>query len=366
MLKKVNVTKLLAKRLVVFLLLLPFSLIYGLITDIRNWLFDNKLSAVYRPEVPVISVGNLTVGGTGKTPMVEYLIKRHLSNGPNLPYETVILSRGYGRLTKGFRIATDADTAATLGDEPLQLYRKFKQYVYVCVGERRAFAIQQLQALYPATKYVVLDDAFQHRAVQRDLDLVLTDYKRPFYNDYPFPAGHLRERRHGAKRAHAIVVTKCPLSLPIEEQAAIRSRIQQYCAGEAPIFFAGLQYGVPVSFATREQVTDLRSVILVSGLANADPLEEYVRQTFRLQKHLRFADHHAYTRAELDQLISKVGPEESLLTTEKDWVKLDALLTNEERMHLPFYYLPVEMVFLPGYQPAFEVFIQGKLWALIG
>ncbi|MBD2704259.1 tetraacyldisaccharide 4'-kinase [Spirosoma sp. BT702] len=339
-------------------LLLPASWLYGGITDIRNWLYDSQLIRSLRPSLPTISVGNLTVGGTGKTPMIEFLIKRSLSPTLNVPKRIVSLSRGYGRQTKGFRVATDADTAATIGDEPLQLYRKFGQAIQVTVGERRADAILTIQDRFPETKQILLDDAFQHRAVQPKLNILLMDYNRPFYEDYPFPAGRLRERRNSARRADGIVVTKCPANLWETEQQRITSQIRTYCRPETPVFFAGLQYEDPVSFATKQTVTSLPPVVLVSGLARAEPLEQYVRQTYQLIHHERFADHYAYTRNDLDKLITALPSGAALLTTEKDWVKLDTLLTTDERSALPLYFLPVAMQFLPGQDSAFTQFLE--------
>lgn len=271
------------------------------------------------------------------------------------------LSRGYGRRTSGFRIATDADTAETIGDEPLQLYRKFSPQVRVCVGERRVEAIQALLQRQPETARIILDDAFQHRAVRPHLNILLMDYSRPFYDDYPFPAGRLREFRSGARRADGIVVTKCPLNLWGTEQQRISQKIRPYTQAETPIFFAGLQYGQPLSFARHPATTHLDAVVLVSGLANADPLEQYVRQAFRLNHHYRFADHYTYTRADLDRVLSRLPDNTALLTTEKDWVKLDALLSPAERTTLPLYYLPVTVQFLAGQEQAFAEFLDDNL-----
>ncbi|GAB4036593.1 tetraacyldisaccharide 4'-kinase [Spirosoma gilvum] len=295
--------------------------------------------------------------------MVEFLIKRYLSNEPTLVGAVATLSRGYGRKTKGFRIATNTDTAETVGDEPLQIYRKFGQRIRVCVGERRVEAIQSLLAVYPETACVVLDDAFQHRAVRPHLSILLTDYNRLFYDDYPFPAGRLRERRMGARRADAIVVTKCPINLWKTEQQRVVARIRSYTRPDTPIFFAGLQYGQPVSFATHQPVAGLTNVTLVSGLANADPLENYVRQTYGIRKHYRFADHYAYLRADLESIIAVLPADSAILTTEKDWVKLDALLTAEERSTWPLYYLPIAVQFLDGDEMKFLAFLDDRFRA---
>ncbi|QDK80034.1 tetraacyldisaccharide 4'-kinase [Spirosoma sp. KCTC 42546] len=348
------------KRLVVKWLLLPLSGLYGLVVDIRNWLFDSHLLKSYRPSVYSISVGNLTVGGTGKTPMIEFLIKRYVFSAVNGMGETATLSRGYGRKTNGFRIATGTDSAETIGDEPLQLYRKFGTQVRVCVGERRVDAILSLLRLHPETKRILLDDAFQHRAVRPHLSILLMDYNRPFYDDYAFPAGRLRERRKGARRADVVVVTKCPMNLWATEQERIARRIRRYTSPGVPIFFAGLSYSSPMTLATHQVATDLNPVVLVSGLANADPLEQYVRQTFGLRSHYRFADHYAYTRADLDVLLADLPAETVLLTTEKDWVKLDALLSPEERSTLPLFYLPVAVQFLAGQETEFTQFLDAN------
>ncbi|WP_018621484.1 tetraacyldisaccharide 4'-kinase [Spirosoma luteum] len=348
-----NNTKIIMKRSVREWVLSPFSGVYGGLTDIRNWLYDNALLTAERPNVQSVSVGNLTVGGTGKTPMVEFLIKRFLATNEFRVGALATLSRGYGRTTTGFRVATAADTADTIGDEPRQLYRKFNSSVRVCVGERRVEAIESLLQLHPETKRVLLDDAFQHRPLAPHVSILLMDYNRPFYADQPFPGGRLRERRKGARRADVLVVTKCPLTLSLAEQTQIASQIRPYTRPETPIFFAGLAYESPVSFATGQAVTELGAVVLVSGLANATPLEQYVRQHFPLVRHARFADHHPYTRPTLEQLVTDLPADTSLLTTEKDWVKLDALLTPAERATWPLYYLPVSMQFLAGQEPAF-------------
>lgn len=293
--------------------------------------------------------------------MIEYLIKRYISTRSAGPVDIATLSRGYGRKTKGFRLATGQDNAETIGDEPFQIYRKFNQWVTVCVGERRADAIRQLLQRQPQTNCILLDDAFQHRAVRPHLNVLLTDYSRLFYKDHPFPAGRLRERRHGAERADAIVVTKCPDHLPKNEQAIIKEAIGTYSRPGIPIFFAGLRYGNPMSFATQQPASNVMSVVLASGLANADPLEEYVRKTFRLIKHHRFSDHHMYTRAEFDQLINSLKPGECLVVTEKDWVKLDAFLSAQERTTLPVYYLPVEIEFLDTYKQDFDRLVDSIL-----
>lgn len=331
----------------------PFSFIYGKLLDFRNYLYDSRIKKTYQPFQQTISVGNLTVGGTGKTPMIEFLV-RQLLNGPfptdfapsELPFMAT-LSRGYGRKTKGFRLAKPTDAADTLGDEPLQLYRKFGQQIRVAVAERRAEGLQQLAMLEPSVKLILLDDAFQHRAVQPHLNILLTDYNRLFTRDQPFPEGRLRENRLGARRADLIVVTKCPNNLTPLDRQQIIDELTPYKDTSTGTFFAGMAYSAPKHFDNQGLVLPVgASVVLVSGLANADPLDGYVRQQFRLIKHHRFSDHFDYSRAVVDKLLQELPENTALLTTEKDWVKLDALLTPEERTLLPLYYLPVGVRFL--------------------
>ncbi|MBO0949137.1 tetraacyldisaccharide 4'-kinase [Fibrella forsythiae] len=332
-------------------LLKPLSLAYGGVLALRNVLYDHNFVTTYIPTQRCISVGNLTVGGTGKTPAVEYLLRYLQTLDPALTGEIATLSRGYGRQTHGFRVATSADSAATIGDEPLQLFRNFSPAITITVGERRADALRQLALEQPEIRTVVLDDAYQHRAVQPQLNLLLTDYYRPFYTDDPFPGGRLRERRTGARRADAVIVTKCPHDLSPAEQATIDRQIRRYTepvagAAKVPILFAGLAYGQPRLFGGQAQAQITGPVQLVSGLAHADPLVRYVANTWGVAHHTDFGDHYAYTRADVDQLVAQTPTETWFLTTQKDEVKLAPLLTESEQKTGRFAYLPVSMTFL--------------------
>ncbi|MEZ0539788.1 tetraacyldisaccharide 4'-kinase [Fibrella arboris] len=331
-------------------LLKPLSLAYGGVLALRNFLYDHQYVTTTIPTQRCISVGNLAVGGTGKTPAVEYLLRYLLTLDKQLTGEVATLSRGYGRQTRGFRIATAADTAATIGDEPLQLFSNFSPAVCITVGERRADALRQLAIEKPAIQTVVLDDAFQHRAVQPQLNLLLTDYNRPFYTDDPFPGGRLRERREGARRADAVIVTKCPAAPSTVERATIEQQIRRYTHGGTgnspiPILFAGLAYDQPRRFADLSPALINGPVQLVSGLANSDSLARYVGDTWGVANHADFGDHHAYTRADVEQLLTNMPPHDWLLTTQKDEVKLSALLTDAERQTRQLAYLPVQMRF---------------------
>ncbi|MDQ1089155.1 tetraacyldisaccharide 4'-kinase [Siphonobacter sp. SORGH_AS_1065] len=326
-------------HLILFLrrVLLPFSWIYGFITDWRNSLYDRGMSPSATFGIPIVSVGNLTVGGTGKTPHLEYLI-RLLK-----PFASMAtLSRGYGRDTKGFRIATNQDTAATLGDEPLQVYQKFGKEIRVTVGEKRAEAAEKLLKLHPETDLILLDDAYQHRAIQPQINLLLTDFYHLFYQDYSFPAGNLRERRHGAARADAIIVTKCPENLDAEGQKKIIKKIAKY--SKAPVFFSGIRYATPRN--SQQQTPPAAPAVLVSGLARPELLETYAQSKYKLAQHLAFGDHHAYTAGDWQKVETQLrqtgSPEAWVLTTEKDYVKLKSVSNSSTAI----YVLPIEVYFL--------------------
>lgn len=335
-------------------LLSPLSALYGGLTDLWHGLFDAgwRKSAAF--DRFVISVGNLTVGGTGKTPHVEYLL-RHLR-----PHHTLaVLSRGYGRRTKGYRVVGPADTAETVGDEPLQVYQKFGENCAVAVGEARAEAIPRLLADFPDTDVILLDDAFQHRTVQPHLSLLLTDYNRLFYNDLPFPAGRLRERRHGAIRADAVLVTKCPAHLTEAERGTITANVRRYTRDGVAVFFTGFRYGELRSL-TGEALAG--EVLLLTGLANPAPLEAYIRERFSMGKHLLFPDHHAYTLGDLTKINQALnalpGEENRVITSEKDAVKLRPLLAAHPKMlQASVFYLPIEVEFLFGEGPTFDAWV---------
>ncbi len=330
------------------ILLSPLAFLYRVITGFRNHLYNIGYTRSFNYDIMTLTVGNLSVGGTGKTPMVEYLVKYLKTN-----YAVATLSRGYKRKTSGFLLAETGATAEQLGDEPYQLFSKFKQEVTVAVGEDRALAIPKILMQHPETQVIVLDDAYQHRAVRADFNLLLTAYHAPFYNDYVLPSGNLRESRAGAQRADAIIVTKCPNELPPAECDAIKKQIERYAARKTPVYFTAIHYGVPVAFNPSSQFSG--KLLLFAGLANMQPLETYVASSFILVKSVPFADHHDYSPFELEKLKQeavKLGAQ--LLTTEKDMAKIRSNPQLKKIFSVDLFYLPISVQFLFNQDNAFN------------
>lgn len=328
--------------ILVRILLFPFAFLYYLITQIRNRVYDRGLKPSVKFDLPVICVGNLSVGGTGKTPMIEHLIRLFQND-----YKVATLSRGYGRTTKGIRIANYSDNASTLGDEPFQFYTKFSNRITVAVGEERALAIPTILQEHPETQIVLLDDGFQHRKVTPGFSILLTDYNRPFYNDFLLPSGRLRESRWGAQRADVVVVTKCPPEISADKMMAIERSIRNYA--KKPVFFTTIRYGNPSPFLNT-LATPTQEVVLITGISNSKPLESYVTHNYKLVQHLAFNDHHVYTSNDVDTILSlfKRNSQLSFLTTEKDKVKLEVAQFQKVLTGLPLFYLPIEIDFVKG------------------
>jgi tetraacyldisaccharide 4'-kinase len=306
------------------ILLRPFSSIYGWITDVRNLLYDRRFLRVGRPSQFTISVGNLTVGGTGKSPMIEYLIEKFLPST-----HTAVLSRGYGRSTKGLLFGVPGATAADIGDEPLQFFQKYGKNVIVAVCENRVKGASAIHRRYPTHNLLLLDDAFQHRAIDRDINILLNDYSRPFYTDLPFPAGRLRESRSGAKRADLVVVTKCPATLSEPEKEQIRTKIKMYTQEDAPVFFSGIRYSSPLGFDLLP--VSLKKVKVVTGIASPQPFLTFLKGQYEVIEEIIFPDHHNYTTDDLQRLIKNLKNDTFVLTTEKDMVKLKPLAEQESQ-----------------------------------
>ncbi|PJB13561.1 MAG: tetraacyldisaccharide 4'-kinase [Flavobacteriales bacterium CG_4_9_14_3_um_filter_40_17] len=311
--------------------LLPFSGIYYLISTFRNVFFDIGWLPSEKFSVPVIVIGNLNVGGTGKTPMVEFLLMNFQAN-----YRLAVLSRGYGRKSKGFFLAGDNSDARQLGDEPYQIYKKFSA-VDVAVDVNRRKGIAKLLGHNPTLDCIILDDAFQHRYVKPEFTVLLTAYGDIFNDDFLLPAGNLRESGRGATRADVIVVTKCPVQLSETEKKSIERKVNPL--PHQKLFFTAISYGSEV--VNNHGRIPLKSLVnqkicLVTGIANPQPLVDFLKSQSIEFEHFKFSDHHDFTEAE----INNINQKPFVLTTEKDFVRLG----NNIRANCC--YLPVEVVFL--------------------
>ena len=308
-------------------LLLPFAILYGLGVRLRHFLYDRGWLSSKRYPFPILCVGNLAVGGTGKTPMVEYLVRL-------LGQEQVaILSRGYRRKTRGFFLADDSATAMTLGDEPYQYHRKFPRAT-VTVCESRQEGIERLLE-NPHFKYIILDDAFQHRKVQAGTNLLLTSYDKLYTQDFLLPVGSLRDIRSRARKAQIIIVTKCPELTQAEQEKIIQ---QLKPLPSQKVYFTSIAYSDRVY--SHEDSQALKDFIatpftLVTGIANPTPLVDFLEKQGASFEHLAYSDHHHFSNRELELLRQKGR----ILTTEKDYVRLEGALST-------LYYLPIETQFL--------------------
>ena len=342
------------------LLLFPFSVLYGWVMALRNFLYNQGLLKSHTFSVPIIGVGNLTMGGTGKTPHVEYLL-RLLA-----PFQRATLSRGYGRRTKGYLLADHQASSATIGDEPFQYYADFPE-VKVAVCEDRVKGIRQLLELRPRPEVIVLDDVFQHRAVRPQLQLLITDYGRLFSRDYVLPYGLLREHRSGARRADAVVVSKCDPEMREREMDQLAAEVRRYCRGETPVFFSTYRYGAPVPFGS-ESVFSV-NLILVTGIANPKPLKEHLqKEGFTIVEHLKYPDHYAFREADLKKMQDLVeqyrgGKGISLVTTRKDAVRLQEPGLRGLSKKLPYFFVPVTVAFL-RHQEQFDNMVMRRVQAL--
>lgn len=324
-------------------LLFPFSWLYGAGVFLRNKLFDLRVLKSVSYDTPVICVGNLRVGGEGKSPHIEYLISLLKEE-----FKTGTLSRGYKRKTKGFQLATSDSEAADIGDEPLQFSRKFKD-IAVAVDKDRVLGIAHLIA-EKKTEVILLDDAFQHRYVQAGLSILLTSYGHLYVNDYLLPAGNLREPVSGAKRADIIIVSKCPGDLTEEGKAHIIAQLQPL--PHQQVYFTTLAYGklTPLYSGPMLLPSAAASCLVVTGIANPQSLIEECKTQFKEVKQYGFSDHHDFSKYDLENIRKKLdampGTEKFILTTEKDAMRLQAKALQPYVKNLPLYYIPISIRFL--------------------
>lgn len=307
----------------------PFSIVYGLITTIRNVLYDNGLLKSYEFDIPIIAVGNLSVGGTGKTPQIEYLI-RLLSNH----YKVATLSRGYKRKSKGFVLADTRATAEILGDEPYQFFQKFPE-IQVAVDVDRKNGIEMLLASNNKPEVILLDDAFQHRKVKAGFYIMLSSYDDLFFNDFILPAGNLRESKSGVNRADMIIVTKCPKDISVIAQDEIKKKVGGYVQKEVPVFFSFIEYD-EMLFSENEsiklEVLNVVNNLVVAGIAKPQPFFAYLQAGQK--RTMVFPDHHNFKERDI-QLILEKAEGNKIITTEKDYVRLKGKLPSSQLFYLP-------------------------------
>ncbi len=338
------------------LLLFPFSLLYGIAVFVRNKLFDFKILKSTEFDFPVISVGNITVGGTGKTPHVEYLAALFPEKN-----KLAILSRGYKRKTKGFLAADKNSTPETIGDEPFQMFSKFKNII-IAVDENRVHGINMLKEQNPKLQAVILDDALQHRYLKPGISILLIDYYRPLHKDLLLPAGDLRESRRSIKRADIVIVTKTPDNITGNEishwQKKLKLNLQQ------SLFFTGFEYEKPIpvfsSNKTNLSFEDIAgaSVLSLTGIANPAPFLSKVKSGKAEVASLKFPDHHEYTQKDLQLINSRYqklkGKKKLIITTEKDAIKLNKLTKAAPHIQECMYYLPIKVKFQDNKQKDFD------------
>lgn len=321
-------------------------MIYGLVLRIRHWLYDKGWKKSFPAAVPTVCVGNLTVGGTGKTPHVELLLRLLIGEWQ----QPAVLSRGYKRKSKGFQIIPHDGSARLYGDEPVQIARKFPD-ILVAVDQDRVHGCEQLAA---KASCVVLDDAFQYRRLQATLNVVLVDYNRPIFKDRLLPWGRLRDLPGRLKAARAVIVTKCPAEVSDEERALWRKNLK--LTQEQPLFFTTLQYiaAQPVFPEADKHYLYAKQCTVVTGIANDAPLRRYLSDTYKILQHLQFPDHHAYGKGDLRRIAGavKVSATSCLITTEKDAQRLRDCKNVPQSVRERLFYIPVEAAFLTGEEQA--------------
>jgi tetraacyldisaccharide 4'-kinase len=337
------------------MLLFPFSLVYFLGIWIRNKLYDKNIFKSTSFNLPVICVGNLSVGGTGKSPMVEYLVRLLKTH-----YPVATLSRGYKRKTKGYALANERSTALEIGDEPMQFHLKFPD-VAVSVGEERLVAIPQLLHDKPETKVIILDDAFQHRVIRAGLNILLVECGNLFTRDWYLPTGDLRDEKRSYKRADIIIITKNDPLLSEEDRDSVIREIEPL--PHQQVYFSTIQYGTPYHIVTREtkDISNEMEVLLVTGIANPTPLKNLLQETATAYYQLSYNDHHIFTIDDLKDIIKRyesiITGTKIIVTTEKDAVRLSKF--ENELKDLPFFVIPIEHRFLFNQASQFDNAVKG-------
>lgn len=316
-------------------LLFPFTIVYIIITMFRNWLYKVNIKRGFKFSIPVINIGNLSVGGTGKTPHTEYLIKL-LKDSHHL----ATLSRGYGRKEFGFKIADNETTSRQIGDEPLQFYKKFGEDITVAVESDRVKGVMDVCYAKENTDLVLLDDAYQHRAIQPGFNILLTDYNRPFYTDYVLPVGDLRELRSGKNRADIIIMTKCGDFEDLNKTELIKKIGPN---SNQSVFFSKVVYGDVYELNSFEIVEKpKKNIILVTGIAKPNPLLKYLKKSYNVLEHCKFTDHYRFKEKDIDDisnlLIKFAELDPIIITTEKDAMRLIGSEFESKVNQQPWFY----------------------------
>ena len=341
-------------------LLLPFSFFYWIGVTVRNRLFDLHVLRSTGFGIPVVSIGNITVGGTGKTPHVEMLVRMLKSD-----YRIAALSRGYKRKSTGFIMASRHSLVSDIGDEPMQIKNKFPE-ISVAVDSDRVHGVNKLLKSKHRPDIVILDDAFQHRYIRPGLSIVLVDYNRPVFNDFLLPAGNLREPWRNISRSHIVIVTKCPENLFPQEMTWFT---QKLCLdNEQELFFTTYSYGTPEAVFPVKKRKDVPTfkqlrkshagILLVSGIANPQPLLQFLQKILKVHETMFFADHHEFTNFDIHAISIRFhsipAHEKYIFVTEKDAVKLRELDVDEQ-LKKAFLCIPVEVQFLArGEKPFYK------------
>ena len=338
-------------------LLFPIAVIFGIITLIRRWLYQNGFFFSGKPDIFTICVGNLKMGGTGKTPHIEYLIQLLQER-----FKVALLSRGYGRSTKGFlmldTIPASEISARTVGDEPLQIHLKYPD-IPIALSENRYDGYLKLLEKRPDINVLLMDDGFQHLSFSPTCKILLTEYKTPFFEDYPFPAGNLREFSSAAKTADIVIVTKCPTEVSENDRKRYAQKMKISKAQH--LFFTRFRYLPPEpknELAQQKKTTPFSKIILLTGIANAKPLKEHLLQEYQEVIHLQYPDHHLFTTKDTENILQKIDThfhtETALFTTEKDYARLRFSEIENKLSLYPFFTLPIEVEFLFGEKEMFD------------
>lgn len=350
-------------KLLSMLLLYPISKIYGVVMAVRNKMFDYGILKQQEFDIPIVVVGNIAMGGTGKTPHVEYIVESLLGK-----YNIGVLSRGYRRATKGFVLASPQSRPEDIGDESYQIYRKFGPDITVAVCEKRAEGIRQMREINPALNMIILDDAFQHRYVKPSVSVILTEYNRPVFNDKILPYGRLRESARALNRADMVVVTKCPIDMKPMHYRLFEENLKLFPFQK--LYFSRYNYGhlVPIF---PDEVTDIpaldslrpdNSVLVITGVANPKPFVRFLRRNKAKVKLKRFTDHHNFTASDMEEIARLFDELPSankfIVTTEKDAVRILNNPYFHHRLKKSIFYVPIKVEFIDRGEAEFTAGIE--------